>query len=371
MIPALAGCCRALRRLLTPRIAAAGRTPGADRYRKHFPATAHLWLLILHGLLGAPSLRHTHALLGGLPGGFARLGLGQGLSLSQLARSSTSRPSACVETLLADLTAQARRTVVPDASWRLLRKVQVIDSTCIGLSTKLSPWSQHGRFHPGVRLQTALDLGRHLPSQLRLTLTATNDHEALRSWELAAWRGWTLLIDLGYYGHRQFQGLRAAGVSFVCRLQPQATYRITAARPVPAKATPEGDVVLRDETVTLGSLNNRRGAVLGGIRLVCSRNRHGVEQAFVTDRFDLTAFEVVRLYRYRWQIERFFRFAKQQLGLIRPVGHSWAAVWLTVLIVLIVALLLLLLAADRPSARSRAAWAQGLAIATILTLRGG
>ena len=75
MIPALPECSRALRRLLTPRIHAAARTPGADRYRKHFPVTAHCWLLVLHVLLSSPSLRQTHALLCGLPGTFARLGL--------------------------------------------------------------------------------------------------------------------------------------------------------------------------------------------------------------------------------------------------------------------------------------------------------
>lgn len=371
MIPALPDCSRALRRLLAPRIRVAGQTPGADRYRKHFPAPAHCWILVLHTLLGSPSLRQTYALLSGLTNDFARLGLEQGLSFSQLARSSSSRPSACFEVLLAALIGQARRTVIPDASWRLLRKVQVVDSTFIALSAKLSPWSQHGKFPPGVRLQTALDLGRRLPTRLRLTLTATNDHEALRTEDLTAWRGWTVLIDLGYYGHKQFAGLREAGVSFVCRLHPQAHFRVIAERPVSAKTTKEGDVVLSDATIVLGSPNNRKGTVLPDIRLVRSRNRHGVEAAFITDRFDLTAFEIVRLYHYRWQIELFFRFIKRQLGLITPLGRSWAAVWLTVLVVLIVALVLLLLGVDRPPTTSRSTWGILLGLAAVLSFRGG
>jgi len=165
--------------------------------------------------------------------------------------------------------------------------------------------------------------------------------------------------------------LRAAGVSFVSRLHPQAHYRITARRAVSGKTTPEGDLVRSDETITLGSPNNRNGTVLPGIRLVRSRNRHGVAAACITDRFDLTAFEIVRLYHYRWQIELFFRFLKRQLGLIRPLGRRWAAVWLTVLVVLIVALVLLLLAADRPAAISRPSWAHLLGLTTLLTLRGG
>ena len=38
----------------------------------------------------------------------------------------------------------------------------------------------------------------------------------------------------------------------------------------------------------------------------------------MTDRLDLTAAELVRLYRKRWQIELFFRFLKHQLGLPTP-----------------------------------------------------
>ena len=365
MIPALPGSGRSLRRLVTPRLQRAAATPGADRYRKHFPATAHLWILLIHGLLASPSLRATYALLSGLDR-LPALGLRQGLSFSQLARSSTSRPSACVEGLFDDLVRQAHRQVIPDVHWRLLRKVQAFDSTFLRLSGKLSPWSQHGGATPGLRVQTAFDVSRALPTRLWLTRTATNDHDALAEADLTPWRGWTVLLDLGYYGHRQFQRLQAAQVSFVSRLQPQAVWQVTATRSVPVKPTPEGDLVLSDETITLGSPTNRRGAVLPGLRLVRSRNRHGEEHAFVTDRFDLTAAEIVRLYRLRWRIELFFRFLKCQLGLLPLLGRSEAAVWLSVLVAAIVAILLLLLTAERPAGASREAWAHLLGLALLI-----
>lgn len=318
----------------------------------------------------SPSLRQTYALLAAA-GLFARLGLVNGLSFSQLARSSTSRPSACVEALLAGLVAQAQRAVIPDRSWRLLRKVQAVDSTFIRLSLQLSPWSQHGRFTPGGRVQTAFDIARAMPTRLRLTLVDTNDHEALKAWDLDPWRGWTVRVDLGYYGHRQFARLRAAEVSFLGRLHPQASYCGTAQRPVSARTTPAGDVVLSDETITLGSPKNRRGEVLTGIRLLRSRNVAGHDQAFITDRFDLTAFELVRRYHYRWQIELFFRFLKHQLGMTTPLGPSRAAVWLTVLMAAIVALRGALAEAVRPHAISRIAWLRAVGQTLLPRRRGG
>ena len=371
MILAPMPAARQVRRRVSPAVQRAAAVPGADRYRKHFPATAHCWLLLLHGLLGFPSLRQAHAALAAVPGLFARLGLPHGLSLSQLARSSTSRPTACFEALLIEITTQARRSVPADPTWRLLRKVQIVDSTFLSLSAKLSPWSQHGGHAPGVRLHTSVDPARQLPTSVWLTGAEINDHEALKATDLFPYRGWTLILDLGYYGHAQLGRLRAAGVSFLSRLHPQARYAVTAARSVSAKRTADGDRLLADETITLGSPNNRNGVILPGVRLITSVNAAGRVQRFVTDRFDLTAAELVRLYRKRWQIELFFRFLKHHLGLLTPLGRSRAAVWLTVVLAVIVALLLTLIAPSQPAAVSDLAWLHACGMALLLSLRSG
>lgn len=353
---------RRIRRTLDPLVAQAAATPGADRYRKRFSAFAHLWVLLVHLLWGSPSLRITHARLTADVRWWQRWGMTSWISLSQLARSSSSRPSACVEALLAAVVDTVRRQPVANPLWHKLRRVVVLDSTFLRLSAATSPWSVHGGFVPGARLQTLLELGSQIPHPLRLTLADVNDHTALWELDLSPWQGWTLLVDRGYYGHQQFTRLIAAGVHVIARCNEQAAYRITRQRQAPTGRTPDGDEILADWTVTLGSPNNRRGAVVPGMRLVTSRNRHGKLLRFVTDRHDLTATEIVQLYRKRWQIELFFRWLKQQLGLIRPLGKSRAAVWLTILMVMIVALLVLMLEVDRPHSLSRVAWIHHVAM---------
>jgi hypothetical protein len=346
-----------LRGLLTPHLDRAATTPGADRYRKHFPFRAHVWILLIHVLDGADSLRQTHARL--TASAFAGLDLPHGISFSQLARSSTSRDPTGVERLLADLVAVARHRATP--LWRELTRIQVIDSSFLALSAKLAPWSQHGKHAPGVRVQTGFDLGGAIPSALCLTLADTHDTTALGARDLSLLTGWTVVVDLGYYGHRLFAQLRAAGVSVISRLHPQASFQVTATHPVPPITTPDGDVVLRDQTIILGSPNNRAGAVLPGLRLVTSRNPAGQEQSFVTDRFDLAAADIVALYRKRWQIELFFRWLKYHLKLLHPLGYSRAAIWLSVLIVAICAIVVMLLADARPRGVTRVAFARALA----------
>jgi hypothetical protein len=360
MVAPLPGLGRRLRRRLAPHVAAASAQPAVDRYRKHFPAAAHLWILLAHVLTGADSLRQTHADLAGTAGAWAALGLPEGISRSQLARSSTSRPSACAEALFAGVVACARGRAAADPRLAAVRRVQAIDSSFLALSAKLSPWSQHGGHAPGVRLQAGFDLAGAIPADLRLTLADTNDVTALDRRDPTDLAGWTVIIDLGYYGHRVFAQLRAAGVSFVTRLHPQAAYAIETEHPVDPTPTSVGDVVLADATIALGSPNNRRGAVLPGLRLVVSRNSAGAEQRFVTDRHDLTAAEVATLYRQRWQIELFFRWLKHQLKATHPFGTSPEAVWLTVLITATVAAIVSLVDAARPKGESRVAWLRGI-----------
>jgi hypothetical protein len=363
MIPPATRCGRRLRRRLRPLIAEAASTPGADRYRKHFPACAHLWMLLFHVLDGADSLRQTHGRLEATPGLFLRPGLPQGISRSQFARSSTSRDPACFERLLTRAVALARSRTARDPTRRALTKVQAVDGTFLRLTAKLSPWGQHGGHAAGIRLHAGLDLAGLIPAEFAQTLANTHDAAAFDQRDLAPLRGWTLLMDRGYYGHARFARLREAGVSFLCPLHAQASYEVTAAHRVPDAPTAAGDVVLADEEITLGSPRNHAGAVLPGLRLVTGRNAAGVVRRFVTDRRDLTAAEVVALYRKRWQIELFFRWLKRQLKATHLFGTSREAVWLTVVVCAIVAVLLRLVEAERPPGKSHVEWLRGVGTA--------
>lgn len=358
---------RRLRRLLAAPIAAAGQVPGADAYRKHFTAESHLWLLVWHGLAASPSLRQTHAAAAVDPQFWAQLDLQPtGVSRAQLARSSHSRPVDCMAQLLATLRNQVT------SSARASSPLHLVDSSFLTLSAKLAPWSRHGKHAPGVRMHTGYDLGAALPSHLTLSLADTADITAFRARDWADLRGWTVLMDLGYYSHQTFAALREADVSWVCPLHDQARVDVTAAWPGVWERTRAGDEVLADQTITLGSPNNRGGAVVPDLRLVTSRNATGAIHRTVTDRFDLTAPEAVMLYRQRWQIELFFRWLKHQLGVLHPLGYSPQAVMLTLLVAAIIAVLAILLASDRPGHISDIAWVRMLGHALLLLfLRGG
>jgi hypothetical protein len=358
-----------LRRLLARPIRRAAAVPGADRYRKHFPAVAHLWFLVWHGANASPSLRQSHAMLMADPALWGRLGMPpMGISRSQLARSSTSRPPACLEQLFITLQAQLPTGRTGATRWG---SVHLVDSTFLTLSAQLAPWSRYGKHAPGVRVHTGFNLALGIPDHLRFSLTDTHDVRAFRERDWTAWRGWTVVMDLGYDSHQVFATLRQAQVSWLCPLHAQARVIVTAARTGPWARTPTGDDVIADQTITLGSPNNRKGAVVPDVRLVTSRNAHGVLHQTVTDRVDLPATEIVTLYRQRWQIDLFFRWLKHQLGVLHPLGYSPQAILHTLFLAAIIAVLASLLASDRPRHLSDIAWVRMLGQILLLTLRRG
>ena len=178
-----------------------------------------------------------------------------------------------------------------------------------------------------------------------------------------------MVFDLGYYAHATFKQLREHGVSFVTRLNLQASYNVTATRETTEGKTPEGDSIVSDQTISLGSPNNRRGAVLDDMRLTTYRSQSGELCRLITDRADLTAVEVATLYRKRWRIELFFRWLKRVLGAMTPLGYSRAAVWLTILVAAIVAVLAYLSDAMRPKGVTRVSWLRALKASLIPCLR--
>jgi hypothetical protein len=52
---------RRLRKTLSPLLSDAVRASRADRYRKNFAASSHVWMLLMHTMSANQSLRQSHA----------------------------------------------------------------------------------------------------------------------------------------------------------------------------------------------------------------------------------------------------------------------------------------------------------------------
>jgi hypothetical protein len=360
---------------LRPVIEASAQACDAEHSRKHFTSYQHACLLLFHGLASHPSLHQSYEHFAACRGLVVASELGHagdptdrlGVSYSQLAASNGTRPAAFLSGLVAHLLARVRsvgRGALPTSD-PLLGSLVIQDSTFLRLSLRLAHWLPMLRQPDGsgVRVQVWLHPSLDLPEVVQITSIKVND---CQSWDqtvlgdpdrLAALTGHTLVVDLGYYSHERFGRLRAAGVHFVTRRHPQATVTVAAEQPI-QPALPDCDggriTVVTDQRISLGSPNNRAGAVLPGLRLVTAdvvpraktghRSPTPRRYEILTDRWDLTAAEVVQVYLWRWQIELFLRWLKGHLHLPRLLGYSENAVELSVWLTILVHLLTLLAA---------------------------
>ncbi|HZO32450.1 MAG TPA: transposase [Chloroflexota bacterium] len=318
----------------------------------------------------APELRAVRGLSGA--GRRERLGVADGterlgVSYSQVAASNGTRPAALLVGVVSHLAARVRQAGgrTPPATDPLLGSLVIQDSTFLRLSLRLAGWLPTLRRPEvsGVRIQRWLVPCLDLPEVIDLTSVKLNDRQ---SWDrsvlgdpvrLATLVGQTLVVDLGSYRHVGFQCLFAAGVHLVTRLYPKTTVTVEADRPVqpPLPEAAGGRItVVADQRVTLGSPNNHTSTVLRGLRLVTAdvtpraktghRSPTPRRYEIITDRWDLTAAEVVQVYLWPWQIEPFLRWLKGQLHLTRLLGSSENAVELSVGLAILVHLLTLLAA---------------------------
>lgn len=349
----------------------------ADRYRKHFGAVGHALLLLYHGLSASPSLRQTYAGFASCPGLRHLSGLATSddpdderlaVSFSQVAASSHTRPAAFLAGLFPHLVAAVRHLGRPPGTV-LPADLHAFDSTFLRLTLRLAPWlpGTDASDIPGVRVHLQYAPALDVPEQVLITTTRTADSTAFDQMVLAqpahlsTLHGHTVVLDLGYYGHQRFARLRAAGLHFVSRTKAGARVTVMATvPPAPAPATarptspPDRIQVQTEQCITLGSPNNRAGAVLSGLRRVVAvvqplpaaarRGAPAVTYDLVTDRWDLSAAEVVQVYLWRWQIELFFRWLKSHVRLLPVLGYSRNAVGLSVYLTLITHLLTVLAA---------------------------
>lgn len=377
------GLSRQLRRWLRPqlrqfrrRIAAYVDREHTDRYYKRYTTWAQTCFLLFHGLTQTTSLRQSYASFAACPewlqiSGLAVLPPGSappdepllGIGFSQVAVSNTRRRPGFLAVLVRSLQAAHGPTtpLVPGLDQLVLQ-----DSTFLALSFKLAAWLpvRATTRNRGVKLQTQYEASADLPEYCWLSDLRQNDCTGgLDSCVLdqperrAALRDRTLVLDLGYYSHRRFAALHAARIHLISRVQPQAQVTVLEQREIqqPLWRGAAGRItVTADERVTVGSANNRAGGVLVGWRRVtatvapaAAASRQGAKPLvyqLLSDRWDLTALELVQAYLWRWQIELFFRWLKSHLQLRHLLGYSRNAVQLSIELVLLIHLLCVLAA---------------------------
>ncbi|WP_240422191.1 IS4 family transposase [Paenibacillus periandrae] len=302
-----------------------------DKYVKKFTTYAYLKLFLHAQIHQRDGLREIASDL--LSKDFQQeLGLSS-ISASQLSRKHNQVDPALLEQVFTDLVVQVRQSTAPTS---LRRDFRIIDSTTIGLCLQTYKWAEFRKTKAGVKLHFRLayiDDETLIPEKVILTPAKKNDRTQLDA--LVNEIGLTYVFDRGYLDYAKFDDYCDRGIFFVTR-----TKKNTVIHPLESFTLPTDSEMLTDEMVVVGTPQKRMENVL---RLIHSVDSKGNPVAILTNRFDLSADEIGRIYRERWAIETFFKWMKQHVRIKTFYGTSERAVMNQVWMALIAFCLLVLI----------------------------
>ena len=213
--------------------------------------------------------------------------------------------------------------------------VFALDSTTISLSIKLFSWAQ-GKYSRGaVKVHTLLDLRGSIPTFIHITDGKYHDSNVLDI--LPPIPEAIYLMDKAYIDFVALYNIHEAGAFFVTRAKVSMSYSV-----VERNFNIDQSTGLRTDSTIL--LNGYKTSKLYPEKLRMVEyfdDEKEILLVFITNNFEVSALEVARLYRNRWQIEVFFKWIKQNLTIKTLWGHSENAVnihiWVAICTYLIVA----------------------------------
>lgn len=213
--------------------------------------------------------------------------------------------------------------------------VFALDSTTISLSIKLFSWAR-GKYSRGaIKVHTMLDLRGSIPTFIFITDGKYNDGNILD--EIIPLPNAIYLMDRAYIDFTALFRMNTVGAYFITRSKETLDYLVAGWK----MNIDESSGILSDKTIKLKGPKSKR-LYPDKLRMVeYYDDEKDMVFVFITNNFEVSALDVARLYRNRWQIEVFFKWIKQNLTIKTLWGHSENAVnihiWIAICTYLIVA----------------------------------
>jgi len=221
--------------------------------------------------------------------------------------------------------------------------------------------------HKAAKLHLEFDIIKGIPVGAKVTDANANEKDNLRK---SLSRNKLYVLDAGYGQYSLFEDIMKAHSSFVARLRDNAVWQTIEERPITETDRLAG--VQKNMIVRLGN-PQRQNDLSTPVRVIeiyhrgssdrPRRSRVSSKKTFrttdsnytmllVTDRMDLSAETIALIYRYRWQIELFFRWFKCILGCSHLLSLSENGVSIQVYCALIASMLITIWTGRKPTKRT-------------------
>lgn len=158
---------------------------------------------------------------------------------------------------------------------------------------------------------------------------------------LMAEAGAFYIMDRGYLDFARLFSIHQAGAFFVIRAKKNTVYRRQYSHTVTVEGIVRG--VKCDQTIVFTAVKARKDYPQQLRRIKYYDKQTDKTFNFLTNNFTVPAHTVAKLYRYRWQVELFFKWIKQHLRIKSFFGVTENAVktqiWIAISVYVLVAII--------------------------------
>lgn len=204
-----------------------------------------------------------------------------------------------------------------------------IDSTTIDLCMSVFRWAEFRSTKSGIKVHTQIDIATEIPVFYRITNAKVHDVNSMDWFTYEALACY--VFDRGYFDLARLYKIHVFGAFFIIREKGKPAYEI-----VDGESILDGtDNVLKDQSIRFTKKENQEkypGTVRRIVYYAPELHRSFV---YYTNNFFLSAKDIALLYKYRWQVELFFKWIKQHLQVKRFWGESENAVRIQIHIAII------------------------------------
>ena len=204
-----------------------------------------------------------------------------------------------------------------------------IDSTTIDLCMSVFRWAEFRSTKSGIKVHTQIDIATEIPVFYRITNANVHDVNSMDWFTYEALACY--VFDRGYFDLARLYKINVFGAFFIIREKGKPAYEI-----VDGESILDGtDNVLKDQSIRFTKKENLEkypGTVRRIVYYAPELHRSFV---YYTNNFFLSAKDIALLYKYRWQVELFFKWIKQHLQVKRFWGESENAVRIQIHIAII------------------------------------
>lgn len=294
----------------------------AGNYKiRQFTHWHQLMCLVFGQLSNRESLSDLVTCLETQRGKWYHLGLGKSLSKSNLAYANANRDWRIFADYAYLLIEYARRVCIGQADFALdiSSQVYAVDSTTIDLCLSIFWWAKFRKRKAAIRLHTQLDIKTGIPNFIHITDGTVHDVNFLDVMEIES--GSIYVMDRGYLDFERLYRIHSGNAHFITRLKNNTSFRRLYSRRTDRKTG-----VICDQTIRLNNYYAARDYPETLRRIKYRDPETDKVFNFVTNNFELEPMEICQLYKYRWQIELFFKWIKQHLKVKAFWGYTENAV---------------------------------------------